>query len=76
MAALPKTPSVPGIASRSITSWRAIALHYGLPTAMLVALAVYHVAIVEQKDEELRRLNEARIAEVSRCVHLLGELKR
>lgn len=46
---------------------------FGLPTALLLVLAAYHIRVVRQKDGEIARVNEARIEEAaSAAERLLG----
>ena len=38
-------------------------VRFGLPTALLLALAWYHVRVVKQKDQEISKLNDKRLNE-------------
>lgn len=40
-----------------------IAIKFGLPTAILVVVLVYHAKVVKAKDVELARINEMRVTE-------------
>ena len=46
-----------------VSPWVDIATRLGVPTAILVAVLYYHVRIVREKDAELARVNEQRVAE-------------
>lgn len=47
--------------------WLDIATRFGVPTAILVIVLLYHAKVVEKKDVELARVNELRVNE-SRAV--------
>jgi hypothetical protein len=47
----------------TLQAWVDLTSHLGLPVAMLVAFAWYHVRVVKDKDAELARINENRVKE-------------
>jgi len=51
--------------------WLDIAKTFGVPTAILVIVLVYHARVVKEKDAELARVNELRVKESKDLADLL-----
>lgn len=55
----------------TVELWLDIAKTFGVPTAILVIVLVYHARVVKDKDAELARVNELRVKESKDLADLL-----
>lgn len=50
--------------------WVDLASRFGVPTAILIIVLLYHARVVKEKDAELSKMNAAKDAELSRVNEL------